>query len=433
MKRVLLVTYYWPPSGGSGVQRVLKFCKYLRTFGWEPVVVTVDPRWAAWPDLDASLESDVPIDMDVIKTYSWDPYAVYARFVGIQRERAVGVGFLSRDQVPGLRERVARWVRANIFLPDARVGWVPFAISQAVRSHRERPVHAVVTSGPPHSVQITGYVLQRLLGIPWMADLRDAWPDASYAHELPTLPLVRDAENFLVCSVLGRADRRVTVSHDVASWMTRRTGLSFEILSNGFDPDDMRTPARSLPGFTLVHTGNMGPARNPAPIFRLLARGEPAFAEVRMVLVGNVDAAIRDDASRSGLEDRLELPGYVSHTDAVGYMKGASVLLLPINRVEKAAGIVTGKIFEYVASGRPVLGLGVPGGEADRVLRESGAGRVFAYDDDEGIRSWLRQHVDAWRAGQPLKGATPEEAAAYSRREQTGTLASCLESMVAKS
>ncbi len=429
--RVLLVTYYWPPSGGSGVQRTLKFCKYLRECGWEPVVLTVGERWAAWPDRDPGLEKDVPQGVVVIRTRSWDPYAAYARFLGVRRKDAVGVGFLARDRVPGARERVARWVRANVFLPDARIGWVPFALAAAVRLQRRQSVHAVFTSGPPHSAHLVGRAMKALFGLPWLADLRDAWPDMSYVADLPASRLARDLESLVCTHTLRAASARVTVSGDVASWMTQRTCLPFDIVPNGFDPDDVaRAVPVTLPGFSLVHTGNLGPARNPSPIWEVLRSEPDLFQDVRVVLVGNVDRAVNDEIARFGIGDQVVERAYVPHDEAIGYMKAASLLLLPINRVERAAGIVTGKIYEYVASGRPVLGLGEPGGEADRVLRSSGAGRVFAYDDVEGIRSWLMHHVHAWRGGSPVRGAGREEADNWSRRAQTRDVARLLDNIL---
>ena len=429
-KRVLVVTYYWPPSGGSGVQRTLKFCKYLREWGWEPVVLTVVERWAAWPDRDPGLEADVPDGTRVIRTRSWDPYAAYARFLGVQRNDAVGVGFMARDRVPGVRERLARWVRANVFIPDARVGWALFALVAAVRLHRTAPVEAVFTSGPPHSAHFVGRGMKHLFGLPWLADLRDAWPDMSYMAELPMGPAAQDLDRLLCTHTLRAASVRVTVSRDVAGWMAGRTHLPYIVVPNGFDPEDIaRAQPVAMPGFSLVHTGNLGASRNLSPLWHLFQVDPELFEDIRIVLVGNVDRAVRDDIDTCGIGDRVLERAYVPHEEAIAFMKGASLLLLPINRVAQAAGIVTGKIYEYVASGRPVLGLGEPGGEADRVLRASGAGRVLAWDDIEGIGSYLRSHVEAWRRGAPVAGADPARAAPWSRRIQTGEIASLLDNL----
>ncbi|MEQ9103152.1 MAG: glycosyltransferase family 4 protein [Rhodothermales bacterium] len=431
-RRVLLITYYWPPSGGSGVQRTLKFVKYLREFDWEPVVLTVHPDHAAWPDRDEELLADVPAGVKVIQTRSWDPYAAYAHLKGATKANAVGVGFLGDAERPDRRERFARWVRANVFLPDARVGWVPFARRESARLLASEPVDAVFTSGPPQSAHLVGAWLQKRTGTPWVADLRDAWPDVAYGHLMPTGSLAARFDRAVRQRTLERASALVTVSDEVARYMEQETGLPFRTLSNGFDPDDIeQAEPKSLPGFTVVHVGNLSPARNPAPLWDVLT--ERPWPDVRVVLVGNVDGSIRRHVASGPLADVVTEHPYVPHSEALGHMKGASLLLLPINRVTDGAGIVTGKIYEYVASGRPVLAFGVPGGEADRILRESGAGRVFAYDDRDGIRSELERHVTAWREGKPLVGAASDAARPWSRREQTGRLAGILNEIAGKS
>lgn len=431
-RRVLLVTYYWPPSGGSGVQRTLKFAKYLREFGWEPVVLTVHPDHAAWPDYDEELLSDVPPGVTVIQTRSWDPYAVYARLTGATKANAVGVGFLGDAHAPDWREQLARWVRANVFLPDARVGWVPFARREAARVVAREPVDAVLTSGPPQSAHLVGAWLSRKKHIPWVADLRDAWPDVAYGHLMPTSGPAARLDRAIRQRTLRQAAALVTVSGEVAKYMEDETGMAFRTLPNGFDPDDVeRAAARPLPGFSIVHVGNLSPARNPAPLWDVLS--ERPWPDVNVVFVGNVDGSIGRLVQDRSLSETVIRHPYVPHSEALSYMKGATLLLLPINRVTDGAGIVTGKIYEYVASGRPVLAFGVPGGEADRILRESGAGQVFAYDNVEGIARELDRHVAAWRAGAPLAGATREAAQPWSRREQTGRLADILDQIATTS
>jgi glycosyltransferase involved in cell wall biosynthesis len=428
-RRVLLITYYWPPSGGSGVQRTLKFVKYLRDYDWEPVVLTVHPDHAAWPDRDDELLSDVPDGVQVVQTRSWDPYAAYARLKGASKASAVGVGFLGDADEPDARERFARWLRANVFLPDARVGWVPFARREAARLLATNPTDAVFTSGPPQSAHLVGAWLHKRTGTPWVADLRDAWPDVAYGHLMPTSALAARFDRAVRQRTLERASALLTVSDEVARFMEQETGLSFRTLPNGFDPEDVeRAVPQSLPGFTVVHVGNLSPARNPEPLWDVLAEG--GWPDVQVVLVGNVDGSIRRHVADRSLSHRVSEHTYVPHSQALGYMKGASLLLLPINRVTDGAGIVTGKIYEYVASGRPVLAFGVPGGEADRILRASGAGRVFAYDDLDGIRAELERHVTAWQSGERLAGATLDAARPWSRREQTGQLARLLNDII---
>ncbi len=175
MKRLLFVTYYFPPSGGPGVQRSLKFVKYLPEFGWKVTVLTVDPADAAYPDLDPGLEAEIPTGTAVIRTRARDPYAAYAKMMGVNKGTVVGVGFLSKHQT-GFREKLARWIRANLFLPDARVGWTSFAKKAALDEVAAGDYHALLSTGPPHSAHLIAQAVKRETGLPWLLDLRDAWP-----------------------------------------------------------------------------------------------------------------------------------------------------------------------------------------------------------------------------------------------------------------
>ena len=434
MKNVLFITYYFPPSGGSGVQRGLKMVKYLTDFGWKPTVLTVDPEYASYPVTDAQLLEDIPDGVRVVRTKSRDPYAAYASWTGKKKSESVGVGFLG-SQHTSWKERLARWVRANLFIPDARRGWARYAQKRAAELVSELQFDAIVSTGPPHSAHLISESLSRSEGIPWVADIRDAWPDVAYADLLPTTALARGRDIRMRNRVLKSASRRIAVTEDLASEMKRGVGADFEVIRNGFDPQDFRSlESLNLTGFTIVHTGSMAPARNPLPLWELLSEdgSRQRWPDLRLVLVGNVDSTIHDAASRAGVSDLVEHVPYVPHSQALQYTISASVLILPINRVSEAAGIVTGKIYEYLASSRPIIGLGDPQGEAAAILRESQSGAMFDYTDVDGLRDEIDRHYHAWRSGSPLNGASQSAAAPFSRREQSGQLAVVLDSLASE-
>lgn len=445
MKRVLYITYYFPPSGGSGVQRGLKMVKYLPAAGWEPVVLTVDPADAAYPDLDPAMLEDVPDDIHVERTRSWDPYAVYARMMGKKKSEAVGVGFLGADHASA-KEKFARWVRANLFLPDARVGWVRHAVKAGKELARSPGFDAIVSTGPPHSAHLIGQRLAQATGKPWIADLRDAWPDPAYQHMLPASGWALRRDHRMRGRALASSDARIAVTRDLAHHMGEALNTSFEVIRNGFDPDDinrvreqatsswasMQQNADVLDDFLIVHTGNLSPARDPEPLWHALknARANGKWSRARLVFVGNVDPGIQETAA-SILGDRVTNVPYVPHDEAIAWMLEAAVLLLPINRVMGSAGIVTGKIYEYLASGRPILSLGEPNGEADGLLTESGAGSLYAYEDVDGVEAAIDRLYEAWEAGTSTDGASGERIEAYSRKSQAAALASHLDRVVA--
>ncbi len=429
MRRLLLVTYYFPPSGGSGVQRPLKLAKYLPDYGWQPTVLTVRPDAAAYPDLDPSLAEDVPPSARVERTNAWDPYALYARLQGKRKSEAVSVGFVG-EGAPSRMQRLARWVRANVFLPDARVGWVPFAVARGRRLLAGGGFDAMLTTGPPHSAHLTGLLLSRLRGVPWVADFRDPWTDIDYAGELPATWPARRLDAALERAVLRGASAVTVVTPSWRERLARRVPGRYALIRNGFDPADFAGEAPAPAGdFVIAYLGNLNAARSPDALWEALRRLDDAAAQrprLRVRFIGNVDPAARAAARRYGVGDRVEVRPYVPHGEAVRAMRRSTLLLLVINRAANQQGIIPGKLYEYIASGRPVLGVGPPEGDAAAVLRSAGAGRMFAHNDAEGVRRFVEAHYRRWAQGRPMQGACEAAAAPFSRRQQAGQLAALL-------
>lgn len=420
------------------MQRALKFCRYLPDFGWEPTVVTVREDAAAYPNLDESLSAEIAPSLEVVRTGAWDPYALYARAQGKRKEDAVGVGFVGESQMTPV-QKLARWVRANVFLPDARVGWLPYAVRQAARLVREAeasgtPFEAIITTGPPHSTHLAGLWLKRKYGLPWVADFRDPWTGIDFAEDLPATTLARRFDAAMERRVLLEADAVPVVSEamrrDLAAIEPR---ANLVVLPNGFDPADFPSPAPKVEAnaFTILYTGNLNAARDPEALWRSLARLEAprTMSRLRVRLVGNIDPSVLASAEAAGVAELVETAPYVPHGEAIALMRQSAMLLLVINRVPGAEGIVTGKVFEYVASGRPVLGLGPTGGDAAEILRASEAGVLLDWDDAGGVAEFVRAQYDAWEAGASREGASVESAAPYSRRAQTGELAKILNAL----
>jgi glycosyltransferase involved in cell wall biosynthesis len=429
MKRLLLASYYFPPSGGPGVQRTLKFAKYLREFGWEPTVLTVDPRYAAYPSLDDSLMKDVPAGLDVTRTRSWDPYGAYALVTGRKKSDTVSVSF-SGEARPNVTQRFGRWLRGNIFLPDARVGWVPFALRRARRLLAESHYDALMTTGPPHSTHLIGLRLSAATGIPWLADFRDPWTAIDFSHLLPTGRLARRIDTRMERRVLARADRVTTISPVLVDHFRSIVSRRYDVIMNGFDSDDFDCgPIAGSGEFTLSYMGSMDLSRDPEVLWRSMA--SPALRDVALNVrvIGRIDPVVLDSAAKHRVATRVEVLEHVDHEVATSLMCTSSLLLLVINRTPLAAGIVPGKTFEYIGSGRPVLGIGPTDGDAASVIRESGAGEIFEYDDVEGVTGYISRHVDSWCRGQGERGADRERARAFTRRNRADQLASLLDEM----
>lgn len=429
-RRVLILTYYFPPAGGPGVQRTLKFVKHLPSFEWAPVVLTV--RQGAYPASDPSLREDVPPTADVYRTPSLDPHSLYARLLG-QSDDTVDVGSVEgRDA--GWMEMAGQWIRANLFLPDARVGWVPFAAIRGRRLLATGDFDAILTSGPPHSTHLAGAILQWRTGIPWVADFRDPWTDINYYQELPHTWAARRIDAALERMVLRRADAVTTVSptwRDLLAQKSHRTDPGrVSIVQNGFDPDDI-PPGEASPSeetFDVTHVGSLYASRNPTALWqairRLRARDEVPALRVR--LVGTVDPNVQQALQYNGLEDITEIVPYVPHSEAVAYMRRAGLLLLSIESFPQDRGMITGKIYEYLASGRPVVGVGPAAGDAADLLDTTEGGRMYGRDDVSGLAEFLQTHYDAWAEGAPRPGASPEGLQPYRREAQTNQMATVL-------
>lgn len=431
-RRVLILTYYFPPSGGAGVQRVLKFVKYLPSFDWRPVVVTV--REGAYPARDATLTQDVPPAAEVHRTSSWDAYQVYAALTGKSPEEAVVQGSV-QDHEAGWKERLSRWGRANVFLPDARVGWWPFAVWRGWKLLANHPIDAILTTGPPHSTHLAGWCLHRLTGTPWVADFRDPWTDINYYQELPHTPWALWVDRALERGVLRGAQAVTTVSstwRDVlAQKIESREMGAFRVIQNGYDAADLEGERQSVDddGFALTHVGSLYASRNPDGLWRALQhlREGGAVPDLRLRLVGTVDPSVRAALRAHDLADVTELVSYVPHDEAVAYMQRAGLLLLSIESFPASAGMLTGKVYEYLASGRPILGVGDADGDAASLLRQTNAGKLFGRTDVDGIAAFVRRHYDAWAEGSSLSGAPAERIRPYRRRAQTERLAAVLD------
>ncbi len=437
MKRVLFITYYFPPSGGSGVQRPLKFVKYLPAYGWRPTVLTVDPKDAAYPSLDAGLEAEVPPEAVVRRTPAWDPYAAYARLLGKRKRDTVGVGF-NKLAAGGWKDALARWVRGNVFLPDARVGWVPFGIREGRRLLAREPFDMICTSGPPHSMHLIARSLKRTTGTPWVADLADPWTDISYYHALPRTAPARRLEAWLERTTLAAADAVVSVTEGFGALLRRRAPLRrYATIYNGFDEADL-DPAPPPPPdperFVVAHVGMLSAVQHSPGLVEALGarvRRDPAWAR-RLVarFVGHTDAAILEAFRQAGLGPNLDVVGYVPHAEALDYMRRADLVLAAVQQTPANEGIVPAKVFEYLRVGAPVLGLAPPEGDLARILRETGGGAAFAHADADAIGAYLDEAFARSLRGARAAPADPARLAPYDRRFQAGQLAALFDAVL---
>lgn len=423
MKRVLVIAYYWPPSGGSGVQRWVKFVKYLPAEGWEPVVFA--PLNADYPSLDPSFEAEVPASVEVLRGPIREPYAAYRKLTGAKSTEVTEISSGPKT----FKQRLSLWIRANLFVPDPRVGWVRPSVKRLRKYLKEHPVDAIVTTGPPHSVHLIGRKLHRKLGIPWVPDFRDPWSRMYYLKHLPMSALSWKRLRAMEQSVLDESSAVLACTPLMQEEFQAQTRTPVADITNGYDEEDFAGPAPEPDGyFNLTHTGLFAADGNPLLLWKVLgemAAGNPQLmASLRIRLVGKVDREVLEAISAAGIIDNVISLGYCDHATAVREQRSASVLLLPLRNDPQYRPILPGKLFEYLAARRPVLGIGQPDGAMARVLSSTEAGVTLDWADEEGLRTFL---AAAWHThchgGIP---ATAGDIGPYSRRATAHALAELL-------
>ena len=426
MKKVLIITYYWPPTGGSGVQRWVKFAKYLRRFGWEPVIYTPEnPEQLA---RDESLTADVPSDIEVIRRPILEPYKLYRKFFR-SGDKGAGVNQMN-GQKKTFKQRLAVLARGNLFVPDPRAGWVRPSVKFLRKYLKDNPVDAIVTSGPPQSMHLIGLKLKLKTGVRWLADFRDPWTRVYYFKHMGLFPWTAAWHRRLEQKVLDNADTIIAVTSYVQADFQASTTTPVELITNGFDQDDFVSEPPALPAdrFTIVHTGIMASDGNPLRLWDVLARKCSEDAnfkqQLRIRLAGPTDAEIFEALKMRGLGDNVDNLGYISHTQTIQEQRNANILIMPLREEPELAKILPGKIFEYLAARRPILGIGQESGAVADVLKDAGAGVIYDWDRVEPVRNYIES---AWE--RHLLGAddSPKgDISKYSRLELTKKLAEIL-------
>ncbi len=373
MKRVLIITYYWPPNGGAGVQRWLKMAKYLPQHGWQPVVYT--PENPEIITSDTGLLKEVPAEAEIIKRPITEPYTLYKRLTGRKADEKVHLGFLNEGKKKkSWREDLAVWIRGNAFIPDARVWWVRPSVKFLKGYLRVHPVDAIVSTGPPHSMHLIALGLKKEFPtLRWIADWRDPWTNIDFYDQLKLTAWADRKHHRLERAVIEKADVNVAVGWTMAEELNALGSRRTEVITNGFDPDDVPSPPVPVDeAYSLVHVGNMTASRDIPqlwPVLSDLCRADADFAKkFRLRFVGPVDHGVLASIAKAGLADKVERIGSVDHAQAMREMQRARVLLLSVNDTANAKGVLTSKVFEYLAVGRPILAFGPKDGDVARVL-----------------------------------------------------------------
>jgi glycosyltransferase involved in cell wall biosynthesis len=413
-KRVLVITYHWPPSGGVTVLRCLKLVKYLRENGWEPVVFTA--RDARYPYEDPTHFRDVPEGLEVHRVAAWEPSQAFKRFSGRKPTQPLLNITANSDKQQGWRDRLGIWIRGNFFIPDARALWIAPSVRYLLRYLKEHPVDAIFTDGPPHSNTVIGLRCAQRLGIPWLADFQDPWTQVDYYGQMRIGKRADRIHRALEQEVFAQASRITIASPTWARDLQSIGARDVSVFYYGFDEADFSDyRPEVVPGrFIVFHGGLLGSDRNPIGLIEALGEAvarDAAWRErLEIRLAGEVDVSVRNAVQAAGLEPYTRYLGMLPRTAILGELGRASLLLLPINRADNAAGRIPGKLFELLRAGKPILYLGPAQGDArDLVAHHPGSG-CFGYEDVAGIAEFVRGCAEA------AVSRSAEEAAAAAAR-----------------
>ena len=437
MKKILFITYYWPPSGGGGVQRCLKFVKYLnRLADYQPIVLTAEnPNYSV---IDKSLQKDVPPDLTLIKCPITEPYDLYKRLMtGGKKKSKVPYGSLEPEEKKGsILQNMAIWVRGNLFIPDARFLWIKPAVRHLLSYLRDNPVNLIISSGPPHTTHLIARNIKRKTGIKWIADFRDPWTNVEYYSQLKLSKWADKKHKVLEQSVLKEADRILTVSwHWAKDLSDLSDGKQTATITNGFDEEDFLLDKNTIlhdTTFSLGHFGTLVQDRNAESLWKtlaLLSEKIPAFKDdLEIKLAGHIDNIVLNQLKQYGLLDKLKRIDYMPHEEVVKAMAASQVLLLMVNNSDNALGHIPGKTFEYLAARRPVICIGPLKGDSARIIQTANAGTALDYEDEQGMFDTLKEYYEDYKAGRlQLHDSRIEE---YSRKFLTGKLVTLIEEVL---
>ncbi|MEH6680053.1 MAG: glycosyltransferase family 4 protein [Sediminicola sp.] len=419
MEKVLIVTYYWPPAGGPGVQRWLKFVKYMKDFGMEPVVYI--PKNPHYPLRDESFLGEVPKDLTVYSMPIWEPYGLSGVFSKKKTKRISSGIITSKEQ--SFMERAMLWVRGNLFVPDARKYWVRPSIKFLHKKIAEENVKTIITTGPPHSLHLIGLGLKRVSGVQWIADFRDPWTSIGYHKKLKLGKRAEKKHAKLESLVLNGADKVIVTSNTTKKEFEGITKSPIQVITNGFDgkaPEFSHLDSK----FTISHIGSLLSGRNPIGFWKVLQeliRENKDFAEhFRLQLIGVVSEDVLETIESFGISPYITVTGYLSHTQALQKQQRSQVLLLVEMDEPETMGIIPGKLFEYMMAKRPILALGPVDWEVGTIIAETQTGSCFGYTDTQEVKQLLLKWFQAYRNGG--LHIRPMDIDSYSRRELTRKL-----------
>lgn len=395
-KNVLLITYYWPPSGGAGVHRWLRFSRY---FGENNCNLTVYcPKDAAWPSIDEDLNNEVASDINVIRRKIFEPHKY------LNRGKKAGVGF-TQAKKQSVFQKLMVWTRGNLFIPDSRVFWIKPSIrflTNYLQNHPE--ITTIISTGPPHSTHLIALKLKSKMNVKWIADFRDPWTQIDFYADLLPGKRADEKHKRLEKTVLNRADEVITVSQACADGLSQIAKREIHVITNGYNfPEFDKNQIQLDQKFTISHFGSMPFTRNPLVLWKTLQKLIQTNAELAshlsIELIGTVDYQVIESIKNHQLESYLHITEPVTHQESIQMQRSSQLLLLVANNAGNVKGILTGKFFEYLGAKRPIIAIGAKNSDLQRIVHKTECGFFADYEDQADLECYLQQCFNEYQLG----------------------------------
>ena len=423
-KKLLIITYYWPPAGGPGVQRWLKFVKYLPDFNVQPIVFV--PENPTYPIVDSNLVSEVSDKAIILKTPIFEPYQL-ASFLSKNKTKKISSGIIPNQKKQSFLEKVMLWVRGNLFIPDARVFWVKPSVAYLEKYIRENEIDTIITSGPPHSLHLIGLELKQKMNLKWLADFRDPWTTIGYHKSLRLSQYAAKKHKRLESQVLNSADTIIVTSKTTKAEFQALTTKPIEVITNGFDVEKVDKQTLDTK-FSLAHIGSFLSERNPKILWESLVElcaEIPDFkSHLEIKLIGAISQEVLETIEQFGLNSFLNNLGYVSHAEAVAHQRKSQVLLLIEINSEETKSILPGKLFEYMVSERPILAIGPKDSDFAEIITNTNTGVFFEYSEKTKLKQTIHEYYNQFLEAKLQSHAVGLQQ--YSRKKLTQQLVELL-------
>lgn len=422
--KIVIITYYWPPAGGPGVQRWLKFVKYLPDFGFQPIVYI--PENPSYPIIDENLLSEVSNETIVLRNKIIEPYQ-WASFLSKNKTKNISSGIIPNNKKQTILDQVLLWIRGNVFIPDARVLWVKPSVKYLEKYLSENGITTIITSGPPHSLHLIGLELKQKLNVRWVADFRDPWTTIGYHKEFKLLEFAANKHKQLENKVLNNADLILVTSPSTRAEFKKITSKPIEVITNGFDVEKIGNQIVDKK-FSLAHIGSFLSERNPRILWESISeliRENPLFAShFQLKLIGAISQEVLDSIALFQLQNYVNNLGYVSHDEAIVHQKKSQVLLLIEINSEDTKSIIPGKLFEYLVSERPIIGVGPKGCDFAEIIIDTNTGVFVDYSEKEKLKNYIANYFSLFLEGNLKSNGVGLQK--YSRKNLTEKLANLL-------